>query len=99
VQAGFASLPISSHQVTGTIEQPEVIETHLEVGLHTQKEFGIQERQPTKGRSLRDAYNRDKRTNGYGTPPAIWIDWIELEGLLPLEFSAGPGTVGSRESK
>ena len=83
VPAGFASLPISSHQVTGTIEQPEVIETRLEVGLHTQKEFGIQERQPTNGRSLRDAYNRDKRANGYGTPPAIWVDWIELEGPLP----------------
>jgi hypothetical protein len=83
VPAGFASLPISSHQVTGTIEQPEVIETQLEVGLHTQREFGIQERQPTNGKSLRDAYNRDKRNNGYGTPPAIWIDWIELEGPLP----------------
>ena len=71
VPAGFASLPISSHQVTGTIEQPEIIETLLEVGLHTQKEFGIQERQPTDGKSLRDAYNRDKRANGYGTPPAI----------------------------
>ena len=83
VPAGFAGLPISSHQVTGTIEQPEVIETQLEVGLHTQKEFGIQERQPTDGKRLRNAYNRDKQTNGYGTPPAIWIDWIELEGPLP----------------
>ncbi len=83
VPAGFADFPISSHQVNGTIEQPEVIETQLEVGLHTQRDFGIQERQPTNGRSLRDAYNRDKRTNGYGTPPAIWIDWIELEGPLP----------------
>ena len=83
VAAGFASLPISSHQVTGTIEKPEVIETQLEVGLHTQREFGIQERQPTNGKSLRDAYNRDKRSNGYGTPPAIWVDWIELEGPLP----------------
>jgi hypothetical protein len=87
VPAGFASLPISSHQVTGTIEQPEVIETQLEVGLHTQREFGIQERQPTNGKSLRDSYNRDKRSNGYGTDPAIWIDWIELEGPLP---EAGP---------
>lgn len=82
VPAGFAGLPISSHQVTGTIEEPEIIETQLEVGLDTQKEFGIQERQPTDGKSLRDAFNRDKRSNGYGTPPAIWIDWIELEGPL-----------------
>ena len=54
VAAGFASLPISSHQVIGTIEQPEIIETQLEVGLHTQKEFGIQERQPTNGKTLND---------------------------------------------
>ena len=90
VPAGFASVPISSHQVTGTIEQPEVIETRLEVGLHTQKEFGIQERQPTNGKSVRDAYNRDKRSNGYGTPPAVWIDWIELEGPLPETGSPSP---------
>ncbi len=83
VPAGFASLPISSHQVTGTIERPEVIETRLVVGLHTRKEFGIQERQPTDAKSLRGAYNRHKRTNGYGMPPAIWVDWIELEGPLP----------------
>jgi len=90
VPAGFASLPISSHQVAGTIEQPEVIETRLEVGIHTQREFGIQERQPTNGKSLRDAYNRDKRSNGYGTPPAIWIDWIELEGPLPETETPAP---------
>ena len=23
-----------------------------------------------------------KRENGYGTPPAIWVDWIELEGPI-----------------
>jgi len=83
VRAGFAGFPISSHQVTGTIEQPKVIETRVEMGLHTQREFGIQERQPTNRKSLRDAFNRGKRDNGYGIPPAIWIDWIELEGPLP----------------
>lgn len=83
VPAGFAGMPISSHQVTGTVDEPEIIVTQVEVGAHTQREFGIQERQPTNKKSLRDVYNRDKRTNGYGTPPAVWIDWIELEGPLP----------------
>ncbi|MEO1529166.1 MAG: DUF1592 domain-containing protein [Planctomycetota bacterium] len=90
VQAGFASLPISSHHVTGTIDHPEIIETQIEVGLETQIEFGIQERQPTDGKKLRDAYNRDKRTNGYGTPPAVWIDWVELEGPLPESEPLSP---------
>ena len=90
VPAGFAGFPISSHQVTGTVEQPEIIETRVEVGLHTQREFGIQERQPTNKKSLRDAYNRDKRTNGYGIPPAVWIDWIELDGPLPETGPSSP---------
>jgi hypothetical protein len=90
VPAGFAGFPISSHQVTGTVEQPEIIETRVEVGLHTQGEFGIQERQPTNKKSLRDAYNRDKRANGYGIPPAVWIDWIELEGPLPETGPSSP---------
>ena len=83
VKAGFAGFPISSHQVTGTVEQPELIETRVEIGLLTQRELGIQERQPTNGKSLRDAFNRGKRDNEYGIPPAIWIDWVELEGPLP----------------
>ncbi|MDG2222048.1 MAG: DUF1592 domain-containing protein [Rubripirellula sp.] len=90
VPAGFTSLPISSHQVTGTIDGPETIATELEVSAHTQREFGIQERQPIDKKSLRDAYNRDKRGNGYGVPPAVWIDWIELEGPLPETGAASP---------
>jgi len=90
VRAGFAGFPISSHQVTGTIEHPKVIETRVSVGLQTQREFGIQERQPTDGKSLRDAYTRSKRGNGYGIHPAIWIDWIELEGPLPETGRSSP---------
>ena len=33
-----------------------------------------------------------KRENGYGTPPAIWVDWIELEGPLSNAKVAGPKT-------
>jgi hypothetical protein len=83
VPAGFAALPISSHQVTGTTEQPEIIETQMEVGLHTQREFGIQGRQPTDLKTVRNSHNEGKRVNGYGVPPAVWVDWIELEGPLP----------------
>ncbi len=83
VRAGFASLPISGHQVTGTLENPEVIEIPIEIGPDTPREFGIQERRPTNHKIVINEYNRNKRENGYGTPPAIWIDWIELEGPLP----------------
>ena len=46
VPAGFEGKPISGHQVTGTTENPKIIETTVEIGADTPREFGIQERQP-----------------------------------------------------
>ena len=79
---GIEGAPVSKHQITGTIAQPQIIETQLEVGAHTTREFAIQERQPTDLKALWDAHNALKRSNGYGHPPAIWIDWVEFEGPL-----------------
>ncbi len=84
---GLKGQAISSHQVTGTIENPQVIEIPLEVGTETIKEFAIQEKQPNNGnlKALWDAHNKLKAKNGYGHPPAIWIDWVELEGPHPAK--------------
>ncbi|MDP6928153.1 MAG: DUF1592 domain-containing protein, partial [Planctomycetota bacterium] len=81
-ERGLAGQPISSHQVTGTIENPTTIEIPLEVTSKTPREFAVQEKQPNNGnlKALWDAHNALKKENGYGHPPAIWIDWIELEG-------------------
>lgn len=84
---GLEGRPISSHQVTGTIENPQVIEIPLEVGTDTIKEFAIQEKQPNTGnlKELWDAHNAFKNENSYGHPPAIWIDWVELRGPHPAK--------------
>ena len=79
---GLEGPAISTHQVSGTIENPETIEIPLEVGADTIREFAVQEKQPNNGnlKALWDAHNQWKKENGYGHPPAIWIDWVELEG-------------------
>jgi hypothetical protein len=79
---GLEGAPISSHQITGTIEHPEILETQLEIGANTPREFAVQEKQPFGLKALWDAHNAAKRANGYGHPPAIWIDWIEIEGPI-----------------
>ena len=81
---GLEGPAISTHQVSGTIENPETIEIPLEVGADTIREFAVQEKQPNNGnlKALWDAHNRLKAENGYGHPPAIWIDWVELKGPL-----------------
>lgn len=78
---GFAQL-LSTQPVSGTIENPEIIEVNVAIGASTPREFGIQERQPKSGKLLRKEFDRHKQKNGYGTPPAIWVDWMELEGPI-----------------
>ena len=82
IMAGFAGKPISGHQVNGTTENPEIIETTVKIGADTPREFGIQERQPEDRNLHRKEFYRIKQENGYGYPPAIWVDWIELEGPI-----------------
>jgi hypothetical protein len=82
VMAGFVGKPISGHQVNGTTENPEIIETTVKIGADTPREFGIQERQPEDRNLHRKEFYRIKQENGYGYPPAVWVDWIELEGPI-----------------
>ena len=82
VPAGFAGKPISGHQVNGTTESPEIIETIVKIGSGNPNEFAIQERQPEDRDTYRKQFYRIKKENGYGYPPAVWIDWAELEGPI-----------------
>jgi hypothetical protein len=73
--------PIATRHVTGTMENPQIIEVPLEIGLNTTKKFGVQEKQHND--NLKAAWGtigQYAKKNGYGIPPAIWIDWVELEG-------------------
>ncbi|QDT59739.1 Planctomycete cytochrome C [Stieleria bergensis] len=93
IPAGFASKPLASLQVTGTQDSPEIIETTLVIGSKTPREFGLQERRPEGNqKALSREFYAYKRENGYGTPPAIWVDWIELEGPLSDATAAAPKT-------
>ncbi|MDF1861730.1 MAG: DUF1592 domain-containing protein, partial [Verrucomicrobiales bacterium] len=84
---GLEGRPISTNQVTGTIAEPQVIEIPIEVGPNTLREFAVQEKQPNNGqmKALFGTYNAARKKNGYGIPPAIWIDWVELEGPHPAK--------------
>ena len=44
----------------------------------------MQEKQPNNAnlKALWDEHNQLKSENGYGHPPAIWIDWAEIEGPI-----------------
>src|SRR5687767_5664581 len=67
---------MSAHQVTGTLAQPRIIDLPLEIGSTGKREFALRERRPNRARRIR------KKT-GRGPAPAIWVDWVEIEGPPP----------------
>ena len=66
-----------------------MIETIVQVTSGTPKEFAIRERQPEQPKDLWPYFFKAKEENGYEhKQPAIWVDWVELEGPLPLDSSS-----------
>lgn len=71
---------VSAHQVTGTLEQPQIIELPVHVTAGGKREFAVREKRPnSRMAEIRSYYDEFDKT-GHGPVPAIWIDWFEIEG-------------------
>jgi len=75
--------PLKALHVTGSPADPGLIETRVTVNRDTERQFAIRERQPAWGPLLKKFFNPLMNENGYGHPPSIWVDWVEIEGPLP----------------
>lgn len=77
----------SAHQVTGTLAQPQIIELPVDVRPNRKREFAVREKRPNSRRAeIRSYYDEFEKT-GHGPVPAIWIDWLEIEGPVPALHS------------
>jgi len=80
--------PLSTHVVSGTLEEPEIIEIPFQLTKdHTDRSdrtLFLREK-GTNDHYLRtrDLFNAGKKANGIGPELAIWVDWIELESRSP----------------
>jgi hypothetical protein len=79
---------LSSRQITGTMEQPQVLEIPVSVTSTGKREFAVREKQPNVKTAAFETWNEAWRKTGTGPKPAIWIDWIELEGPMGVEAPA-----------
>ncbi len=78
---------LSAHEVTGTMEDPQIIETSLEITRKHSLGENRDERQlylREKGMHHQFHYPRrvfaeTKKRNGYGPEYVFWIDWLEVE--------------------
>jgi hypothetical protein len=80
----------SSHQITGRIDSPQILEVPIRISSDTRQSFSVRERQP-RGFDARNLffYSRKYHT-GYGPEPSIWIDWVALEGPLNAPTPTAP---------
>jgi hypothetical protein len=94
LRRGLEGAPLVTLQVRGTVERPEVVETQIDVSSSDINALAIQERQPSDCAAFFKAwFHREKHANGYGYEPALWVDWIELEGPLP---ESSPSSIWSQ---
>lgn len=89
IEVGYPTQPgafdiISTHQVTGSIQQPQTIEVPVTLSSTGSRTFAIREKRwNSREQEVAIAVlHRNKYKTWY--PPAMWIDWMELEGPKPV---------------
>ena len=80
-QGGELSLE-GCYQVTGTMEEPQVIEIPITISSPESRVIGFRQRQHNIRDASRVAFTAARVKTGFGPPPALWIDSIEWEGPL-----------------
>jgi hypothetical protein len=100
IEMGHPSVPgafdiISTHQVTGTMTDPQVIEMPVTITSTDDRPFAIREKRQNSREAEVGIWVRYVREHKDWLPPSMWVDWLELEGPLPSEtkadiFSAKP---------
>lgn len=71
---------ISSHQITGTMDKPQVLEIPLKFSPENGRGFFFQEKGSYESENAaRQVFEEAKKRNGTGPEFALWLDWIEVE--------------------
>ncbi|MEQ1860943.1 MAG: DUF1592 domain-containing protein [Chthoniobacteraceae bacterium] len=69
-----------AHQVTATLERPQLIELQVNVGTDSFREFALREKRPNSRTAEMGLFHDHFAQTGTGPDPAVWVDWFEIEG-------------------
>lgn len=81
---------LSAHQVTGTLDKPQTIELSVCVSANGKREFAVREKRPNSRTAEVRSYHDEFEKTGHGPVPAVWIDWLEIEGPAAAEPGSAP---------
>ncbi|MDA7922623.1 DUF1592 domain-containing protein [Verrucomicrobiales bacterium] len=95
---GQNSTRLGWRKVTASLRKPEVIEFEIDHAPGVDAIYQVQKRSHMDrgDKNLEAIYRKE---NTYGTPWGVWIDWVELEGPLPVEANESSLSILSEKQK
>lgn len=73
---------LGCEKVTGTMKKPQIIEFPVTVDGERLQQFGFRQRVHNNRNDMRSRFLRTWTRTGLGPKPALWVDWIEVEGPI-----------------
>tara|TARA_R110002049_G_scaffold285698_1_gene466684 strand:- start:65402 stop:68089 length:2688 start_codon:yes stop_codon:yes gene_type:complete len=81
---------LGARYVSGTVENPEVIEIPIELSSASGRSLALRARQHNNRTAARRVYQAALAMGKPMPDPAIWVDWVELEGPIIDQQSPSP---------
>lgn len=72
-------------KVTGTYEEPQIVEFPITITPSSSRKIGVRERQHNNRDAARFVFRNARQRDEPLEPPALWIDWLEWEGPIQNE--------------
>jgi hypothetical protein len=84
---------LSSHQVTGTLTSPQLLEIPVDINASGDRNFAIRDKRPNNRDAEYALFREAWDKTGSGPRPCIWVDFVELEGPVGGPVPAAQATV------
>jgi Protein of unknown function (DUF1592)/Protein of unknown function (DUF1588)/Protein of unknown function (DUF1587)/Protein of unknown function (DUF1585)/Protein of unknown function (DUF1595)/Planctomycete cytochrome C len=84
---------LSSHQVTGTLAKPQLLEIPIEINATGDRNFALRDKRPNNRAAEYTLFREAWDKTGSGPRPCIWVDFVELEGPASAPPLAAKTTV------
>ena len=82
---------LSTHEVTGTMASPEVVEVPFTLRRNGDRTFFVREKGTfDTGQQSARRHNAGRKINGLGPEFALWVDWAEIERKPAAEQRKAP---------
>lgn len=92
VEFGVHATHLSTHEVLGTMEAPEVIEVRFNLTKNRTGSFFIREKGTfDSNEQAHRVFAAGEKLNGIGPEFAVWVDWTEVERLPGNPDGLPPG--------